>query len=145
MRSSKLLAKWRASPTRPDLHLGHYLPPLWAFSPARAMTHLGHLNTAVGSARSSGDNRARSLYDIDIMIRPSTREKAALYRYLEDGAAGFMIPHVSTPDEARDLVRKVKFRARGSRHGGFGLEANYQLDIAGSMRPFVEHARARPS
>ena len=35
--------------------------------------------------------------DIDCLWRPPTKEKNALYRLLEDGAAGLMIPHVGTP------------------------------------------------
>lgn len=68
------------------------------------------------------------LYDIDAMVRVPTREKTELYRYLEDGAAGLMIPHVSTVQEARDLVRSTKFPPLGER--GFdnaGLDSDYYL------------------
>jgi 2-keto-3-deoxy-L-rhamnonate aldolase RhmA len=68
------------------------------------------------------------LYDIDAMVRVPTREKTELYRYLEDGAAGLMIPHVSTVAEARDLVRSTKFPPLGER--GFdnaGLDSDYYL------------------
>ncbi len=71
------------------------------------------------------------LFDIDCMVRVPTREKAQLYRYLEDGATGLMIPHVSTPAEARDLVRSTRFPPVGER--GFdnaGLDADfYHHDI----------------
>src|SRR5580700_5063740 len=40
--------------------------------------------------------------EIDCLWRPSTKEKNALYRLLEDGASGLMIPHVSTPEQARE-------------------------------------------
>ena len=39
--------------------------------------------------------------DIDCMWRPPTKEKNGLYRLLEDGAAGLMIPHVGTAEEAQ--------------------------------------------
>lgn len=55
------------------------------------------------------------LFDIDIMLRPPTLEKTRLYRYLEDGAAGLMIPHVSTAGKAKMLVDAVKFPPLGDR------------------------------
>ena len=48
-------------------------------------------------------------YDIDCMLRVPTLEKTRLYRYLEDGATGLMIPHVSTVEKAQALVDAVKF------------------------------------
>jgi len=69
------------------------------------------------------------LADIDCMVRPATLEKAQLYRYLEDGASGLMIPHVSTPEKAELLVDAVKFPPLGDRGlDGAGLDANYYLD-----------------
>lgn len=66
------------------------------------------------------------LHDIDIMVRPPTLEKTGLYRYLEDGAAGLMIPHVNTADKARMLVDSVKFPPLGDRGiDGAGLDADY--------------------
>lgn len=66
--------------------------------------------------------------DIDIMIRPPTLEKTRLYRYLEDGASGLMIPHVSTPEKARMLVDAVKFPPVGDRgFDGAGLDADFAL------------------
>jgi len=64
--------------------------------------------------------------DIDCIWRPPTREKAALYRLLEDGATGLMIPHVSTPEQARELVQAVKFPPLGDRGiDGSGMDANF--------------------
>ena len=68
------------------------------------------------------------LADIDCMLRPPTLEKTRLYRYLEDGAAGLMIPHVSTPEKARMLVDAVKFPPLGDRGlDGAGLDAGFFL------------------
>lgn len=53
--------------------------------------------------------------DIDCMWRPPTKEKNALYRLLEDGAAGLMIPHVASAEEAMALVQAVKFPPLGDR------------------------------
>ena len=43
------------------------------------------------------------LFDIDCLLRPPTLEKTGLYRYLEEGASGLMIPFVCTADKARDV------------------------------------------
>lgn len=67
------------------------------------------------------------LYDIDIMLRPPTLEKTGLYRFLEDGAAGLLLPHVSTADKARMLVEAVKFPPLGDRGiDNAGLDADFR-------------------
>ncbi|NLF71502.1 MAG: aldolase [Candidatus Anammoximicrobium sp.] len=66
------------------------------------------------------------LADIDCLWRPATIEKTGLYRLLEDGAAGLMIPHVSTPQRAQELVLAVKFPPLGDRGlDGAGLDADF--------------------
>src|SRR5690606_17316193 len=81
------------------------------------------------------------LYDIDCLIRPSTREKAKLYRYLEDGATGFVIPHVSTPEEVHDLVQKGKVPPVGDRGlTQSSLEAHLGLDLPSGGQSMVGHA-----
>jgi 4-hydroxy-2-oxoheptanedioate aldolase len=66
------------------------------------------------------------LADVDCLWRAPTREKAALYRILEDGATGLIIPHVESVEEARSLVRAVKFPPVGNRGlDGAALDADY--------------------
>jgi len=68
------------------------------------------------------------LRDIDIMLRPPTLEKTGLYRYLEEGAAGLLIPHVSTAEKAKMLVDAVKFPPIGDRGiDNAGLDADYNI------------------
>jgi len=68
------------------------------------------------------------LADIDCMLRAPTTEKTRLYRYLEDGASGLMIPHVSTPDKAKKLVDAVKFPPLGDRGiDAAGLDVLFDL------------------
>ncbi len=68
------------------------------------------------------------LYDIDVMFRPPTVEKSKLSRCLEDGAAGILIPHVSTPEKARMLVDSTKFPPIGDRGiDNACLDADFQL------------------
>jgi 2-keto-3-deoxy-L-rhamnonate aldolase RhmA len=67
------------------------------------------------------------------MVRPPTLERTRLYRYLEDGAAGLMIPFVSDVDTARHLVKAVKFPPLGNRGlDGAGLDSDFILD---TLRP----------
>lgn len=78
------------------------------------------------------------LADLDCMIRPPTLEKTRLYRYLEDGATGLMIPHVSTAEKARMLVDAVKYPPLGDRGlDGAGLDADYQH---GNVDDYIEAA-----
>ena len=63
-----------------------------------------------------------------MMVRPSTLEKSKLYRYLEDGATGLMIPHVSSPEKAKSLVNSIKFPPLGDRGiDGAGMDSNFML------------------
>jgi 2-keto-3-deoxy-L-rhamnonate aldolase RhmA len=69
------------------------------------------------------------LADVDCMLRPPTLEKTRLYRYLEDGAAGLLIPHVSTAEKAQMLVEAVKFPPLGDRGlDGAGFDGDFYLD-----------------
>ena len=69
------------------------------------------------------------LYDIDCFLRPSTTQRNSLYRYLEDGASGLMIPHISNAEQASAIVRATKFPPLGDRGlDGAGLDCNFQLD-----------------
>jgi 4-hydroxy-2-oxoheptanedioate aldolase len=117
MRKSKTLARWRAGQPARMCSLGHFVPAyirhaaaagydcIWLDLEHRAMT----------------DREVQALLayfhlaDIDCMLRAATLEKTRLYRYLEDGAAGLMIPHVSTVEKARLLVEAVKFPPLGDR------------------------------
>ena len=67
-------------------------------------------------------------FDIDCMLRAPTLEKTRLYRYMEDGATGLMIPHVSTAEKARMLVEAVKFPPIGDRGlDGAGMDCAFSL------------------
>lgn len=68
------------------------------------------------------------LYDIDCLLRAPTLEKTGLYRYLEEGATGLMIPHVSTAEKARQLVQAVKFPPLGDRGlDNAGFDSDYRI------------------
>ena len=62
------------------------------------------------------------------MVRSPTRDKSHMARYLEDGAAGLMMPFVSTADEARSLVESTKFPPLGERGvDAAGLDADFAM------------------
>ena len=46
-------------------------------------------------------------YDIDCMLRPASIDKVTLYRHLEDGAAGMLVPHVNDVDRAVYLLSLI--------------------------------------
>jgi 4-hydroxy-2-oxoheptanedioate aldolase len=80
-------------------------------------------------------------YDIDILVRPATRERAALYRYLEDGAAGLILPHISDADTARAIRDAVKFPPLGDRGiEAQSLETNFGHDLSGDLSALTVHA-----
>jgi 2-keto-3-deoxy-L-rhamnonate aldolase RhmA len=84
--------------------------------------------------RSFNDREVQSLlaycrlYDIDCVVRPSVTQPAKLYHYLEDGATGLMIPHISNEAQARAMVHAVKFPPLGNRGlDGAGFDCDYIL------------------
>jgi len=121
MRRSKTLARLKNNDTVRMCCLGHYIPAY-----IKHAAHFGYDCIWLDlEHRNWTDRDVQAIlsfshqFDIDIMLRAPTLEKIRLYRYLEDGAAGLMIPHVNTPERARMLVDAVKFPPLGDR----GLDA----------------------
>ncbi|MEX2579701.1 MAG: aldolase/citrate lyase family protein [Verrucomicrobiales bacterium] len=130
MRKSKTLARIRSGEVIRTCVLGHYIPA-YVCHAARAgydCIWLDLEHRALTLRETQALLAYSHLYDIDIMLRPPTLEKTGLYRYLEDGAAGLLIPHVSTPDKARMLVDAVKFPPVGDRGiDNAGLDADFHI------------------
>jgi 4-hydroxy-2-oxoheptanedioate aldolase len=130
MRSSKVLAKLRAGKVARVSCVGEFLP----FFP-RMAAHFRYDGIWVDAEHRAWEKReiaaAMALHhaaDIDCIWRPPTLEKSGLYRLLEDGATGLMIPHVSTPERAKELVQAVKFPPLGDRGlDGAGFDAGFLL------------------
>lgn len=133
MRKSKTLARIRSGEIIRTCVLGHYIPAYVAHA-ARAgydcmWLDLEHRALSVREIQAL--LAYSHLFDLDIMLRPPTLEKTGLYRYLEDGAAGLLIPHVSTPEKARMLVDAVKFPPIGDRGiDNAGLDADFHIHDA---------------
>lgn len=130
MRQSKTLAKIRRNELVRMCSLGHFIPAY-----IRHAAHFGFDCIWLDlEHRAMEDREVQALlayfhlYDIDCMLRPSTLEKSRLYRYLEDGATGLMIPHVSTPEKAQMLVDAVRFPPLGDRGiDGAGLDSDFHI------------------
>ena len=131
MRKSKTLYKWRNNSPAKICCLQHYIPSYIAHA-----SHFGFDCIWVDlEHKAFNDREVQSLlyqshlHDIDIMIRPSTLEKTKLYRYLEDGASGLLIPHVSSVEKAEYLVNSIKFPPKGDRgFDGAGLDSYFQIN-----------------
>ena len=128
MRSSRVLARFRQGQVARVCSLGHYIPSYIAHA-ARAGYDCVWLDL---EHRSLPPRETEALllqchhHNIDCMLRTPTREKAKLYRYLEDGAAGLMIPHVGDAQQARELAAAVKFPPAGERGlDNAGLDSGY--------------------
>ncbi|MFQ5732047.1 MAG: HpcH/HpaI aldolase/citrate lyase family protein [Planctomycetaceae bacterium] len=130
MRKSKTLAKLRDGRPVRLCSLGHFIPAY--------VRHAAHFEFDCIwldlEHRAMGDREVQALLaychlcDIDCLLRAPTLEKTRLYRYLEDGATGLMIPHVSTAEKARMLVDAVKFPPLGDRGlDGAGLDSDFLL------------------
>jgi 2-keto-3-deoxy-L-rhamnonate aldolase RhmA len=131
MRKSKVLARLRSGQFARIAGIGHFLPFF-----VRYAAYYGYDGIWLDlEHRTMNDREVQALIaacyynDIDCMIRPQTRGASHLYHYLEDGAAGFMFPLVSTAETARQLVEVVKFAPLGNRGlDGAGLDADYGLE-----------------
>jgi 2-keto-3-deoxy-L-rhamnonate aldolase RhmA len=143
MRRSKTLARIRAGETVRMCALGHYMPGY-----VRLAAHFGYdciwldmEHRCLSDQDVHSLLQASHLHDVDIMVRPPTLEKTRLYRYLEDGAAGLMIPHVSDAAKARMLVDAVKFPPLGDRGlDGAGLDADYFTNRMDGVEAYLERA-----
>ena len=128
MRPSKVLAKIRAGKVARLCSSGsrtRYFPSVAA--------HFGYDGVWMDAEHNAWDAREIETMllrhhdaDIDCVWRPSLTEKSALYRLLEDGATGLMIPMVNTAERARELVAAMKFPPLGERGlDGSGIDADY--------------------
>ena len=143
MRKSKMLEKFRSGGFARVCGLGHYLPfyvryaahsrydGIWLDLEHRAMD-AREVQALIGLCKYN---------DIDCMVRPPTLERTKLYRYLEDGAAGFLVPLVSDPQMAYDLVQAVKYPPLGNRGlDGAGFDGDYGIDVWFSGSTYTDDA-----
>jgi 4-hydroxy-2-oxoheptanedioate aldolase len=71
--------------------------------------------------------RAADLVGMVPIVRVPSKDPAVILGYLEIGAKGIYVPHVNTADDARQIVRAVKFPPDGQRGGGAWRAVQYGL------------------
>ena len=143
MRRSKTLEKLRSGRCARVCGMGHYLPfyiryaahfrfdVIWLDLEHRAMSQR-EVQSILAMCQQ---------HDIDCMVRAPTQGRTRLYRYLEDGATGFMIPFVANADIARHIVEAVKFPPQGNRGlDGAGLDADFGIEAWKPDSTYMEDA-----
>ncbi len=143
MRRSKVLAKWRAGEFARFCGLGHFIPFYIQYAAHNKFDgiwlDLEHRNFDLREVQHLLS--LCHLCDIDCLVRPPTVQRSRLYRFFEDGAAGLMIPFVSTAAEARAIVKAAKFPPIGNRGlDGTGLDADFGLKRGSPDDTFVQDA-----
>jgi len=143
MRKSKVLDKIRAGRGVRICGLGHYLPFF-----VRYAAHNGYDAIWLDLEHRAMDQREIQgllamchAHDIDCMVRAPTLERTRLYRYLEDGATGLMMPLVSDAGLAREIVEAVKYPPLGNRGlDGAGLDGDFGLDVWHEGSTYIDDA-----
>ena len=71
--------------------------------------------------------RACDLWGVTSIVRVNRAETGIIYRTLDQGAQGIVVPHVNTAEEARLIVDAAKFAPIGHR-GMFSSRQGYGVD-----------------
>jgi 4-hydroxy-2-oxoheptanedioate aldolase len=76
-------------------------------------------------------SRACDLWGMTSVVRVNLNLPGVIYRTLDSGAQGIVVPHVNTVEEARAVVDAAKFHPRGSRgmwpsRQSYGVEDYYK-------------------
>jgi 2-keto-3-deoxy-L-rhamnonate aldolase RhmA len=143
MRTSKVLTKLRSGQFARICATGHFLPFF-----IRYAARYGYDGIWLDlEHRTMNDREVQAFMaachynDIDCMVRPPTVGRTHLYHYLEDGATGCMMPFVSSPEIARQVVEAVKFPPLGNRGvDGAGLDGDYGLNVWVPSTTYFEDA-----
>lgn len=132
MRKSKVVAKLRNNEFARICALGHFLPFYVRYAAHYRYDGIWFdlEHRAMDDREVQGILTLCQKYDIDCMVRVPTLERTRLYRYLEDGASGLMIPFMSTPEIAHQVVDAAKFPPVGNRGiDGASLDGDYGIDV----------------
>lgn len=143
MRLSKTLKKIHSGNCVRICGLGHYLPFF-----VRYAAHFGFDTIWLDlEHRAMTDREVQAIlalchqYDIDCMVRSPTREHTKLYRYLEDGAAGLMMPLVADAADAQFIVNCTKFPPMGNRGiDGAGIDGDFGLAVWNEGSSYTDDA-----
>ncbi|HEX5417061.1 MAG TPA: aldolase/citrate lyase family protein [Chloroflexota bacterium] len=80
--------------------------------------------------------RAADAHDKPVIIRVPANQDHVILRYLDIGASGLIIPHVSSPDDAARAVAAMKYGPEGHRSIAGGRSSAY-----GARESAVEYMR----
>lgn len=103
--------------------------------------------------RTELDACTQAARDMPVLIRPESAEPHHILQALDYGAAGVIVPHVRTPDEAAALVRSAHYGPNGrgyagtTRAAGFGTKGMARTRADGahaSVIAQIEDADALP-
>lgn len=83
--------------------------------------------------------RAAALHGVPALVRVASADAAAIGLALDLGAAGVLVPRISSSDEARRVVGAARFPPEGHRGAGPGRAAGYGRSIGG----YLDAARAQ--
>lgn len=82
--------------------------------------------------------RAAEAFDITPLVRVPSHDAATIYGYLDRGAQGVIVPHVSSGAEAEQVARAARYHPRGQR----GYMASHRPAGWGTMEPSEYMRRA---
>jgi len=82
------------------------------------------IDTAILAGRALG---------LEMVVRIPDASPETILQALDSGAAGLLVPHVNTPEEARDIVQRMSYGAGGRGFAGTTRIAGY------GTRSFGEH------
>ncbi|WP_374298339.1 aldolase/citrate lyase family protein [Paracoccus sp. (in: a-proteobacteria)] len=94
-------------------------------------------HSPIGDALLADMIRAADVAGVPALVRVRGKGAEHIAAALDAGAAGVVVPHVSTEAEARAAVHAARFAPEGGRGAGPGRAAAYLRDIPGAI------ARAR--
>ncbi|MFL2767564.1 MAG: HpcH/HpaI aldolase family protein [Dehalococcoidia bacterium] len=80
-------------------------------------------------------SRACDIYGVTSIFRITSHDYGLIYRYLDLGAQGLVIPHVRTKEEAKSIVSAAKYHPIGERgmftsRRGLGVPQDKYMDYA---------------
>lgn len=87
--------------------------------------------------------QALSSRDIAAWVRPSGHDAHAIGRYLDMGIDGVVVPNVSTPEQARALVRAMEYPPLGTR--GFAASMHRTTEYGRETQAHLEAPRGNAS
>ena len=85
------------------------------------------------------------------LVRIARPDANSILSALDDGAIGVMVPHVSSPEKARDIASWARYKGgtrgsgigRGGDYGGRGIEAHYEsADATTTLIAMIEDREA---